>query len=376
VHGIQVGDLDRTQNPCTDFYAYANGSWRAANPIPASMVRWSRRWMAGEQNKEQLKVVLEEVAARRDWPTKSVEQLTGDFYAACMDQAAVDRAGLAPIEHLLVDLARMHTRADLQRIIARLHGLDIAVPFAVASAQDLHEPTRVLAEISAGTRGMPDRDYYLRAEPRFVEARKKYEEHVARMFVLAGFSRPRAAAAATTVLRMETEQARAALARAELREPKNQDHPMSLAALQRLAHSFSWGPYCAQAKIPTARINVTEPALLTRCSAAAVAPVSDWSISLRWHPLWSAFLASATRSRSRSISRNATSRAQEPKPRWEALRGGRGRAARRGAGKNAQLLLARAARMRVLVDNLPGDEGEHRNPDLMGPETSSGRRRS
>ena len=376
VHGIQVGDLDHTQNPCTDFYAYANGSWRAANPIPASMVRWSRRWMAGEQNKEQLKVVLEEVAARGDWPNKSVEQLTGDFYAACMDQAAVDRAGLAPIEHLLVDLARMHTRADLQRIIAQLHGLDIAVPFAVASAQDLHEPTRVLAEISAGTRGMPDRDYYLLAEPRFVEARKKYEEHVARMFVLAGFSRPRAAAAATTVLRMETEQARAALARAELREPKNQDHPMSLAALQRLARSFSWGPYFAQAKIPTAWINVTEPALLSAVDRQLrQASVSDWSIFLRWH-----LLRSAAPSLSRDLVEESfdfeeryLAGAQELKPRWKRCAEAEDKLLGEALGKKyveRYFSPEAKARMRVLVDNLLlGMKESIGTLSWMGPET-------
>src|SRR5262245_557584 len=99
--GIYLGDIDRGADPCVDFYAYANGAWRAANPIPASQVRWSRRWAAGDSAKEQLHVILDEVSARTDWPRGSVEQLIGDTYGACVDQAAIDARGVAPIQPLL-----------------------------------------------------------------------------------------------------------------------------------------------------------------------------------------------------------------------------------------------------------------------------------
>ncbi|HKE30910.1 MAG TPA: hypothetical protein VKD65_04235, partial [Candidatus Angelobacter sp.] len=81
-HGVQVSDIDRTADPCADFYQYANGAWRAANPIPASMSRWSRRWAAGELSKDQLKTILDDVSSKRDWPRSSVEQLIGDFYGS------------------------------------------------------------------------------------------------------------------------------------------------------------------------------------------------------------------------------------------------------------------------------------------------------
>src|SRR5688572_24656502 len=100
--GVQVDDIDRKVEPCNDFFAYANGAWRAHNPIPASMPRWSRRWAAGEANKDQLKIILEAAAATKA-QKGSINQLTGDFYASCMDEARIDRLGVEPIKPQLTD---------------------------------------------------------------------------------------------------------------------------------------------------------------------------------------------------------------------------------------------------------------------------------
>ena len=104
VKGIETGDLDRSVEPCADFFDYANGHWRAQNPIPPSMVRWSRRWAAGETAKDQLKVILDEVSAKDDWPKGSVEQLIGDFYGACMDEKRVEELGLEPLRPALAEI--------------------------------------------------------------------------------------------------------------------------------------------------------------------------------------------------------------------------------------------------------------------------------
>jgi len=96
-HGIQSGDLDRKADPCNDFFEFANGSWRANNPIPPFMPRWSRRWAAGELSKDQLKTILDEVSSRQNWPASSVEQLIGDFYGSCMDEARINKLGISPV---------------------------------------------------------------------------------------------------------------------------------------------------------------------------------------------------------------------------------------------------------------------------------------
>src|SRR5690349_25146238 len=106
LQGVEVGDIDRKVDPCNDFFAYANGAWRAQNPIPASMPRWSRRWAAGEANKDQLKIILEAAAASKA-QKGSIDQLTGDFYASCMDEARIDRLGVEPLKPQLTEIANV-----------------------------------------------------------------------------------------------------------------------------------------------------------------------------------------------------------------------------------------------------------------------------
>src|SRR5437773_11698639 len=166
MHGVYVADMDRGADPCGDFYDYANGAWRAANPIPPSMTRWSRRWAAGETAKDQLKTILDEVSVRKDWTRGSVEQQIADYYGACMDQTRIDALGLTPIKPLLADVDAMKGPSDVQKMIARFHEMQVFVPFGLASSPDNHDPTRVVANIYASGLGLPDRDYYLKPDDR------------------------------------------------------------------------------------------------------------------------------------------------------------------------------------------------------------------
>src|SRR5262249_19890665 len=118
-------DVDRKVDPCTDFDAYANGPWRAANPIPAQLSRWGRRADSREKNRRQLQDLLQELSAREDWPRGSIERLIGDHYASCMDEARIESLGLTPLAPLLADIDAIRNQADLQRNIRRLHALAI-----------------------------------------------------------------------------------------------------------------------------------------------------------------------------------------------------------------------------------------------------------
>jgi putative endopeptidase len=151
--GIETGDLDRTVKPCDDFYAFSNGTWRAQNPIPASMDRWSRRWKAGEDNKDQLRKILDEVSAMPEQPKGSTSQLTGDFYAACVNVQAVDAAGITPLKPYLDRIDAIHDAASLQKELRELHAIGVMVPFSVSSAQNVHSPTDVIADVGAGGLG-------------------------------------------------------------------------------------------------------------------------------------------------------------------------------------------------------------------------------
>lgn len=287
--GIEVSDLNRNVAACDDFFEFANGGWRAANPIPASMPRWSRRWAAGESTKDKLREILEQISATRNHPKGSVEQLTGDFYSACMDEAQANKLGVKPVEPLLTEIDRTKTRADVERVIARFHEIAIAVPFALFGRSDNHNPTDVIAQIYASGLGLPDRDYYIKTEPRFKEAREKYLAHVARIFTLAGYTDAQAKAAAETVFRMEKQLAEASLDNVALRDPQATDHKTSFAALQKLTPNFNWTAYYRQLELRPGDVNLTEPKFIEEFNRQLSAtPIADWKTYLKWHLLNSA----------------------------------------------------------------------------------------
>src|ERR1700689_3626648 len=122
-HGIDVSDLDRKADPCNDFYEFANGTWRANNPIPTSMTRWSKRWQAGESSKDKLKEILETAAADKAAPKGSTEQIIGDYYGACMDESRANARGMEPLKTWVARIDAAKDMPELQRVIADMHDI-------------------------------------------------------------------------------------------------------------------------------------------------------------------------------------------------------------------------------------------------------------
>jgi len=320
LHGIDPNDINKSGEACTDFFDYANGAWRAAHPIPDYMDRWSKRWESGEINKEHVRDILTELSVKSDWPKGSAEQLAGDFYAACMDEASVNRLGIKPVQPLLDEIRNIKARADLEQTIGRLHAVGVAVPFGVFGNQDLHEPTKVIAHVTAGGLGMPDRDYYLKTEKRFVEAREKYHTHVAKMFELAGMKPADAKQAAATVFAFEKRLAEASLDNVALRDPKQQDHMTKYADLPKLAPDFDWNAYFDAAKVPRNDLNVTEPKFLAQVQKELkTTPIAQWKTYLEWQVLNAAAdtLSTAFVEEDFAFKGKFLTGATEMKPRWK-----------------------------------------------------------
>ena len=319
-HGIDVGDMRRDGAACNDFFDYANGAWRAAHPIPDYMDRWSRRWESGEINKEHVRDILADVSKKTDWPQGSAEQLSGDFYAACMDEGRIDSLGVKAVQPLLDEVRALKTRADVQRTIEHLHDIGIAVPFGLIAAQDLHDPTQMIAHLTAGGLGLPDRDYYLKPEPRFVEARTKYLTHVAKMLELSGEKPAAAKADAATVFAFEKRLAEASLDNVALRDPMQQDHKTRFADLDKLAPSFGWAAYFDAGKLPHADLNVTQPKFLQQFDKELKStPVAQWRTYLQWQVLNAAAdsLSAAFVEENFAFNGKFLSGAKEMKPRWK-----------------------------------------------------------
>ncbi len=284
--GIEVSDLNRKVSACDDFFEYSNGAWRAANPIPDSMSRWSRRWAAGETTKDKLREILESVTKAKSGANGSVDQLTGDFYSACMNESQANRLGIQPIKKLLSEIDAIKSPLEVQQMIARFHAISIPVPFGLYGGSDNHEPNDVIAHIYASGLGLPDRDYYVKTESRFKEAREKYLLYVAKVFGLAGFNEALAKAAADAIFQMELQFAQASLDNVALRDPKATDNMMSPASLQKLAPNFDWKTYQVQLGIRIGDLNVFEPRFLEEFNRQLTStPINEWKTYLKWHLL-------------------------------------------------------------------------------------------
>jgi putative endopeptidase len=318
--GIQVADIDQKADPCTDFYEYANGAWRASNPIPASMDRWSRRWAAGEANKDQLRTILDEVSAQSGQPKGSVNQLVGDFYGTCMDLSKVNQAGLKPMQPLLSDIDSIKDQASLQKMIGRLQDIGITIPFGLSAASDNHNPSEVLADISARGLGLPDRDYYVKTEERFQQARAKYLVHVANMMKLAGYTDADAQKAAAVVMQFETALAKTTLDNVARRDPEATDHKTTFAELQKLAPRFDWNGYFLAAKLPEIPLNVQEPKFLEEFNRQLTAThLEGWKIYLKWQLLHAAapYLSQPFVEENFDFYQKTLAGVGEQKPRWK-----------------------------------------------------------
>jgi putative endopeptidase len=289
VQGIQTGDLNRRVEACTDFYEYANGTWRAENPIPPSLPRWSRRLSAQDENWHRQQNVLELAAKDTHLRQGSAAQIAGDYYASCMDEPAVEAAGITPLAPLMTQIDQTLTLADVERNIRRLHDLVIPVAFDTAIGAGYHDPLHVVQEFAAAGLGLPDRDYYLNDGAQFTEAREKFKAHIAAVLILGGMSDTEARAAVTGIMALEKRLAEASLDSAAAADRVATDHLMTFQQLKALAPHFDWDTYFAEAQLPKIPVIVREPRYFHELDKVLVeTPIATWNSYLRWQLLESA----------------------------------------------------------------------------------------
>ena len=287
---LDVSAMDRTVDPCVDFYTYSCGGWMKKNPIPPDQASWSTYGKLEDENRAQLRTILEE-AAKTDVTRNAVTQKIGDYYASCTDEAAIEKLGAKPVAPELKRIKKLKSKQGLAEYISTaqyppsLYGGGVL--FTFRSDQDYKDSTQVIAEADQGGLGLPDRDYYTKDDAKSQELRQAYVAHIAKMLELMGDKPDRAAAEAATVLRIETMLAKGQLTRVERRDPPKLYHKMGTEELQKLTPAFQWNTYFTKTGMGSlTSLNVMTPDYFRTLNAEIEKEsLADWKTYLRWHAI-------------------------------------------------------------------------------------------
>ncbi|HEY1262597.1 MAG TPA: M13 family metallopeptidase [Terriglobales bacterium] len=287
--------VDRSLDPCADFFQYACGKWIKANPIPPDQASWGTFNSLALWNIAAVRETLEQ-AAKSSAGRTVVEQKAGDYYAACMDEEAVNKAGIAPLKPVLERIENLSDKSQLPELVAYIHerirpaNLNFisaqyqGVVFGIYAQPGFDDASITLGALDQSGMNLPSREFYLKDDDKSKQIRQKYLAHIARMLALSGEEKAKAEADATAILSMETAMATAAMDIVLRRDPKNQNNKVTPEQLQALTPSFSWKKYFAAMHTPASpQYLVIAPGFFRGLEKLiASEPIEHWRAYLRY----------------------------------------------------------------------------------------------
>lgn len=319
---LNLDSMDKSIDPCVDFYLYSCGGWQKKNPIPPDQIAWAVYGKLFQDNLNFLRGILEEAAQPKN-QTDAVTQKIGDYYGACTDEAEAEKRGLTAIRPELDAIAHLQSVRELAPLLARLQLAIVGnrIVFGVGSTQDPDNSEQQIAGLSQGGLGLPDRDYYTKDDAKSKETRERYLLHVRKILELLGDPPETAKKNADAILHLETALAKASLTRVEQRDPYKLKNKIKVAELSDLAPAFDWkGYFQALNSPPFPIVNAAPAGFFQEVSALLTSePLENWKSYLRYHvaDAYSPYLSSAFVQDNFEFFRKYLRGVKEMQPRWK-----------------------------------------------------------
>jgi len=323
IPGVEPSFIDAMVKPCDDFYRYACGGWLAKTPIPADEPAWGRISELRDRNLVLLRDIAQAQAAGRIDPADRFAKKVGDYYAACTDEPSIEARGTEDLETTWRRVDAVRDLPSLAKEVGLLHRDGFSPVFAIGSGQDAKDATQVIGIVAQGGLSLPDRDYYLKEDPRSAEIQRSFRAHVATMLALAGEPADRARADAEAIYALERRMAEAHWTRVEMRDPVRTYNRLELSGLERAAPRFAWKAYLeALGRGGLTAFSTTTPRFLTRVNELlGSTPIEVWRSYVRWRVLSTlsaerALPRAFVEERFRFVSTHFTGQ-KELEPRWK-----------------------------------------------------------